>query len=84
LARSSSEPAQRAAAGPSDGETRPAARRRALALRWLDLAALLGIALGFCLCFHPWGGTLRSGFFLTAVATTLHIVTSHVRTPGDA
>jgi hypothetical protein len=47
----------------------------------LDRAALGGIALGFVLVFQPWGGTLRSGFFVTFLATVLHIVTSHMEIP---
>ncbi len=52
-------------------------------LQWLDRAALGGIALGFLLVFQPWGGTLRSGFFVTAFATILHIVTSHMEMPDE-
>jgi hypothetical protein len=48
----------------------------------LDRLALGGIALGFILVFQPWGGTLRSGFFVTLVATILHVVTSHLELPG--
>ncbi len=50
-------------------------------VKWLDRAALAGIALGFILVFQPWGGTLRAGFFVTAFFTILHIVTSHLNVP---
>jgi hypothetical protein len=47
----------------------------------LDRIALGGIAFGFLLVFQPWGGTLRSGFFVTFLSTLLHVVTSHVEMP---
>ena len=50
-------------------------------VKLLDRAAVAGIALGFLLVFQPWGGTLRSGFFVTFLATVLHVVTSHMEIP---
>ncbi len=52
-------------------------------LKIVDRAALGGIALGFLLVFQPWGGMLRAGFFVTAFATILHIVTSHMEIPDE-
>ena len=52
-------------------------------LKLVDRAALGGIALGFLLVFQPWGGMLRAGFFVTAFATILHIVTSHMEIPDE-
>ncbi len=52
-------------------------------VKLVDRSALGGIALGFLLVFQPWGGTLRSGFFVTAFATILHIVTSHMEIPDE-
>ncbi len=71
----------------SSAETnaKASAAGRARVIRWLDRAALSGIALGFVLVFQPFaGGTLRSGFFVTAFATVLHIVTSHINRPEDS
>ena len=50
-------------------------------IKYVDIAALVGIALGVGLIFQPWWqGGFRLGFFATAAFTVLHIVTSHVNT----
>ncbi len=75
-ARGAAEPGDAASAGPMKLCGIPV-------LKLVDRAALGGIALGFLLVFQPWGGTLRSGFFVTAFATILHIVTSHMEIPDE-
>ena len=50
----------------------------------LDRAALCGIGLGFVLVFQPWGGLLRSGFWVTLLCTILHVFTSHMQLPDSA
>lgn len=50
-----------------------------------DRAAQAGLALGILLVLQPWWMPgLRCGFFLTLLATVLHIVTTHLQPPGDA
>ena len=57
--------------------------RGRLVLKWLDVAALSGIALSFALLLQPWWPAMfRVGFFATAAFTVLHIVTSHINRPG--
>jgi hypothetical protein len=51
----------------------------------LDRAALIGITLGLATYVVPfWGdGRLRLAFWLTLVATVLHIYTSHAQAEPD-
>lgn len=57
-------------------------RRRATLWKWLDYAAVAGMALGVAAILQPWWGSgLRVGFFATLGFTVLHIVTSHVHKP---
>ncbi len=47
-------------------------------IHWADRIARLGMALGVGLMLQPWwSGGLRCGFWVTAVFTLVHIVTSH-------
>jgi len=46
---------------------------------FLDRTSLAGMAFGIGLILQPWWtGGFRAGFFVTAAATVLHIVTSHI------
>lgn len=46
--------------------------------RWLDRCALVGMVAGVGLMLQPfWGEGLRYGFFVAALFTILHIITSH-------
>ncbi len=48
-------------------------------LRVIDRFAQIGLGAGIALALQPWWGPgLRAGFFVTLVATVLHIVTSHL------
>jgi len=48
----------------------------------LDRTSLAGMAFGIALILQPWwAGGFRAGFFVTAAATVLHVVTSHVNKP---
>ncbi|MBT3605921.1 MAG: hypothetical protein HOE48_08405 [Candidatus Latescibacteria bacterium] len=50
----------------------------------LDKIAQIGILVGIIAIFQPyWVGGLRMGFFVTLLATVLHIVTSHVIISDD-
>lgn len=47
-------------------------------IRWLDRCAFAGMVVGVGLMLQPlWGDGLRYGFFVTALGTILHIITSH-------
>jgi hypothetical protein len=52
----------------------------------LDRAALAALALGLVLYVMPWWreGRLAVAFWLTFVATLLHVYTSHQRTEGGS
>jgi len=53
-------------------------------LRWIDRAALAGIAAGVAMMLQPlWAGGFRAGFFVVAAATLGHIITSHLRREGE-
>ena len=48
-----------------------------------DRAAQVSLLLGILLVLQPWSPDgLRFGFFVTLIATILHIVTTHLRLPG--
>ena len=51
----------------------------------LDRAALASLALGLALYVMPWWreGRLYVAFWLTLVASVLHVYTSHQRAEGD-
>lgn len=50
----------------------------------LDKIAQVGMALGILIIFQPyWSQGLRVGFFLTLMATILHIITSHIIVPKN-
>lgn len=47
-------------------------------MSWLDSIARYGLAIGILLTLQPWWDDgLGAGFFVTLVATILHIITSH-------
>ncbi|HUW31577.1 MAG TPA: hypothetical protein VM223_08180 [Planctomycetota bacterium] len=51
-------------------------------LAFLDRSSLTGMALGIGLILQPWwAGGFRAGFFVTAAAAMLHIITSHMNKP---
>jgi hypothetical protein len=51
-----------------------------------DTVALCSLALGLALYVIPWWseGRLRYAFWLTLLATVLHIITSHLRGNSEA
>ena len=52
-------------------------------IRLLDKLAQASMGLGVALMLQPWwGGGLQYGFFVTAVSTLLHILTSHLQQPS--
>lgn len=51
-------------------------------MRALDRGAQFGMLVGVALMLNPWWQEgLRYGFFVTALCTILHIITSH-KEPG--
>ena len=45
--------------------------------RWLDCCARVGMVVGVGLMLQPfWGPGLKYGFFVAALSTLLHVVTS--------
>jgi hypothetical protein len=62
---------------------------RSSSKRWtvaLDRAAMIGLALGLALYVLPFWreGRLRPAFWITLVATLLHVYTSHKRASSEA
>lgn len=52
-------------------------------IRYLDKTAQAGMAMGVALMLQPWWGQgLQYGFFVTAISTLLHILTSHLQQPS--
>jgi hypothetical protein len=50
----------------------------------LDRAAQTGLVAGISLVLQPWWDQgLRVGFFVTLVATVLHIITSHIQMTSE-
>lgn len=48
-------------------------------MRWLDRCGRVGLVIGIALMLQPWwGGGYRCGFFVTAIFTLLHIITSRM------
>jgi len=47
---------------------------------------MIGLALGLALYVAPFWpeGRLRPAFWITLIATLLHVYTSHKRAPGEA
>ena len=58
---------------------------KAEVVRWLDRAALGGLAAGAALVLQPWWAAgFRVGFAVAGAFTVLHVVTMHLRKPEKA
>jgi len=75
------EPSSSNARAVADVEGRPSSRRGVPAIVHLDRAVLVALGAGLALYVMPfWAeGRLRAAFWLTLIATVLHIYTSHKR-----